>query len=89
MWLAFAVFNMILVLIILLYFWLFSISPTQLFSSVENLYQTAHLGVAVSGLALFGASLATVLYWYSRLWRKAYSSIVTPYLFKDIKLNNP
>ena len=84
MWLTFAIFNFFLILLALLIFWLLSITPTQLFAWVGSFYQSSHLGIAVSAFALFGASLATALYWYSLLWRKAYSSIVTPYLFKDI-----
>ena len=88
MWLTFAIFNFALILLALLFFWLLSITPTELFAWVDGFYQSAHLGIFVSTLALFGASLATVLYWYSRLWRKAYSAIVTPYLFKDIDAFN-
>lgn len=84
MWLTFAVFNLSLVVVCLLVFWLFSVSPSRLFEMVSSFYSSTHLATAVSVLALFGASLATVFYWYWRLWCKAYSSIVVPLLFKDL-----
>jgi len=84
MWLACLVFHLTLLVFFLTAAWFWQISPETVGEFATYLFQRLHGANFLAVLAFLGVSGGLALYWYVRLWRKLYGTLVVPFLFRDI-----
>jgi hypothetical protein len=82
MWAIFAIFHLALLVLFLLAAWMFSLSPEALLATAMKVYHATHLESILGFLGLVGVSLATLLYFYIRLWRWGFAKLTKPILFR-------
>lgn len=79
MWLTFFVFHLTIFVLALVTLWWVQIPPETLFEQLAQFAQSRSAAI----VGLLGVSALTILALWVKVWRKAYSKIVTPYLFRD------
>lgn len=84
-WIAFVVFNNLLITITLLFFWLLDLDSSTFYDYIQNLSQNLHLQKLWQVLSFWGLSGFVVASAYAFLWRKLYMLISLKYLLKNIE----
>ncbi|WP_143393745.1 hypothetical protein [Fimbriiglobus ruber] len=81
MWLTFAVFHLFLAVVGLYLLWWYQVPPARLAGFLASVPDDR----SVQWLALAGGSGATILALDCWAWRRIYTKLTTPYIFRDAK----
>lgn len=81
MWLAFAVFHLILAVSALFLLWWWQVPPSQFLGFLASIPDDKH----VQWIALAGCSGASILALYCWCWKRIYTKLTTPYIFRGAR----
>lgn len=88
MWTVFAVLHLFLLVVGLFALWISQVDPTVFAEKTAALYHRANLPTVFAVLGILGVSASTMAVVYVRLWKKMYSWLLVPFLFKDADREN-
>ncbi|BBA70047.1 hypothetical protein YM18_1512 [Geobacter sulfurreducens] len=84
MWIIFALFHIILLLIFLLVVWYFDYTTVSLYVLLQQKSQNYSVAKLVGLLSAVGFSILGALAAYVKIWTKIYSLTVNSYLMKEV-----
>lgn len=84
MWAWFAIFHISIVQAGLCVAWYYEVGPTRIAATIAALYHASTTTTLLAVGGLLGLSALAIWKYYVRIWRKAWSSVTTPYVFREI-----